>query len=102
MDTLMRIGLPTSLRVSAALVGILSGSLALFAAATLVVNDRQPHGDPPYLLEDGWKPLLKGGGLQGWTLEHPQKGAWTSAEAIFWDGIKSSTELLARPGGGTR
>ena len=30
------------------------------------VQDGEPHGDPPYLLEDGWEPLLNGTDLTGW------------------------------------
>ena len=30
------------------------------------VYDGNAHGDPPFLLEDGWKPLLNGKNLDGW------------------------------------
>ena len=30
------------------------------------VQDGEPHGDPPYLLERGWQPLLNGKDLSGW------------------------------------
>ena len=102
MVTLMRIGPKAFLRLLAGLVAVLCASVVLFGAATLVVNDGQPHGDPPYLLEDGWTPLLKGGGLGGWTFEHPEKSVWTTAGAVYWDGINRPNELLARPGNGTR
>ena len=31
-----------------------------------VVQDGEAHGDPPYLLEEGWEPLLNGKDLAGW------------------------------------
>jgi hypothetical protein len=31
-----------------------------------VVQDGEPHGDAPYLLEEGWEPLLNGRDLSGW------------------------------------
>jgi hypothetical protein len=30
------------------------------------VNEGNAHGDPPFLLKDGWKPLLNGKNLDGW------------------------------------
>ena len=89
-------------RLPATSVSALLSSVVLFAAIPFVVNDGQPHGDPPYLLEEGWMSLVKSGGLQGWTFEHPEKGMWTSAEGIYWDGINNPRELMVRPGGGTR
>jgi hypothetical protein len=98
----MRIGPKAFLRILAALVVVLCASVVVFGAETLVVNDGQPHGDPPYLLENGWTPLLKGGGLDGWTFEHPEKGVWTTAGAVYWNGINRPNELLVQPGNGTR
>jgi hypothetical protein len=72
------------------------------AAETPVINDGAPHGDPPYLLEQGWTPLLDGNDLQGWTFEHPDRGAWTTSPAIYWDGINSPRQLLPLPGPGNR
>ena len=36
------------------------------ALAAGALNDGEHHGDPPYLLEDGWRPLLNGRDLSGW------------------------------------
>lgn len=30
------------------------------------LNDGEAHGDPPFLLENGWRPLLNGKDLSGW------------------------------------
>jgi Domain of Unknown Function (DUF1080) len=71
-------------------------------AQHIEVNDGQPHGDPPYLLEKDWTPLFTGSNLQGWTFEHPEKGIWTTSPAIYWDGKNSPKELLPFPGPGNR
>lgn len=53
------------------------GFLSLAAQVNLPpVNDGSPHGDPPYLLEKGWTPLLNGKDLEGWRFENPDRGAW--------------------------
>lgn len=65
-------------------------------------NDREPHGDPPYLLEKGWIPLLTGKNLQGWTFEHPEKGVWATSPAIFWDGKERPNQLFPMLGPGDR
>jgi hypothetical protein len=36
------------------------------------VQDGDPHGDPPYLLEEGWEPLLNGKDLAGWKACDPK------------------------------
>ncbi len=85
------------------LLALLSLSAApLLGAQHPMVNDGEPHGDPPYLLEEGWAPLLNTTNLQGWTFEHPEKGVWTTSAAIYWDGKNSPKELLPFPGPGNR
>jgi hypothetical protein len=68
----------------------------------LAVNDGAAHGDPPYLLEPGWMPLINGKNLDGWRFEHPDRGAWTASPGIFWDGINRQRQLAALPGPGNR
>lgn len=36
------------------------------------------HGAPPFLLKDGWKPLLEGKSFDGWTCHSPQHAGWIS------------------------
>ena len=36
----------------------------------------QVGGDPPYLLENGWKPLLNGNDLGGWVGENGKPHEW--------------------------
>ena len=45
----------------------LVASIAVCATAQMVeLNDGDAHGDAPYLIEDGWKPLLTDHGVKGW------------------------------------
>jgi hypothetical protein len=71
--------------------------LAAMAAACLCaqsrtqLNDGEFHGDPPFLLEDGWKPLLNGRDLAGWK---SQDGAheWFTTKAIRWERLLGPSE----------
>jgi len=68
----------------------------------LNVNDGYSHGDPPFLLEDGWTSLLNERNLNDWSFEHPEKGIWTNSAGIYWDSQHAPKELTALPGPGTR
>ena len=68
----------------------------------LEVNDGTPHGDPPYLLEPGWRPLINGTNLDGWRFEHTGHGIWTTSPGIFWDSVNRPQQLIALPGPGNR
>ncbi len=67
-----------------------------------VVNDGQPHGDPPYLLEDGWKPLIKDGSLDGWLLRNPERGGWQTTKGVYWGGPQNPRVLKGLPVPGDR
>ena len=43
------------------------------------------QGDPPYLLESGWEPLLSGRDLKGWTSQEGKPHTWVATKAIRWD-----------------
>jgi hypothetical protein len=86
-------------------------SLILFLAlsATLSgqqrpqLNDGDAHGDAPYLIEDGWKPLLNGRDLAGWHGMNPKAAnEWFTATAIIWDRLLGPTRLGAIRGAGER
>src|SRR5271165_5072955 len=75
---------PMKTRVKASFVGT-ALALALVASAYTAdfhpVNDGNDHGDPPFLLEDGWKPLLNGKNLDGWTyVDTRRDGAWMATQ----------------------
>ena len=69
------------------------------AAATLIrlIQDGEAHGDPPYLLEDGWEPLLNGRDLTGWrACDATAKSEWftTQVGSLRTD---SRTDAVERP-----
>ena len=41
-------------------------ALSAVAQVRPELNDGDAHGDAPYLLEDGWTPLLNGKDVSGW------------------------------------
>jgi hypothetical protein len=66
------------------------------------VQDGQAHGDPPFLLETGWTPLLNGKNLDGWKLQNPERGGWGTTAAVFWGGPADPKLLKGDPGPGDR
>jgi len=66
------------------------------------VNDGAAHGDPPFLLEPGWTPLLNGRNLSGWRLQDPGKGGWGVTAGVHWDGAVRPKVLTALPAPGDR
>jgi hypothetical protein len=60
------------------------------------------HGDPPFLYEPGWRPLLNGRDLAGW---HAQDGAaheWFTSRSVNWSRIFIPKGLIAKPAPGDR
>jgi hypothetical protein len=79
--------------------------IALFVAGFLVqqpprispVQDGDPHGDPPYLLEDGWEPLLNGTDLTGWKACDPAaKNEWYTTRFVRFERFLGPTQLNGR------
>lgn len=69
-----------------------------------VLNDGDMHGDPPFLLEEGWTPLLNGADLSGWHGQGSGENQWLTTTAILWERLLGPTRLSAIPGrapGGT-
>ena len=68
------------------------------------------HGDPPYLLEEGWIPLINGKDMGGWKFQDESRGVWsagrtdtwTSAKSIYWDQATDPRLLKAAGGPGDR
>ena len=84
------------------LLGALLAASSVFAWQGAVVDDGTSHGDPPYLLESGWTPLINAKNLNAWQYEHPEKGKWTNSRGIFWDSVHQPQQLMALPGPGDR
>lgn len=55
------------------------------AADSWKANDGKHHGDPPFLLESGWKPLLNGRDLSNWVGREGKPHNWVTTRAIWWD-----------------
>ena len=62
----------------------------------------QVGGDPPYLLENGWKPLLNGNDLGGWVGENGNPHDWITAKAVWWDPSAAPKMLGAKAAPGSR
>lgn len=66
------------------------------------LNDGDAHGDAPYLLEDGWTPLLDGRDVSGWHGLGSGQNEWFATPAIHWERLLGPTRLSAIPGPGDR
>ena len=61
------------------------------------VQDGEAHGDPPYLLEDGWEPLLNGKDLGGWKACDPgAKNDWYTTRFVRFERLLGPTRLSGR------
>ena len=79
--------------------------LWLIPAACLLaqpsLNDGEDHGDAPYLLEEGWKPVFNGS-LAGWRGLGTAKNEWTTCRGVLWDRLLGPTRLRCLGGAGDR
>jgi hypothetical protein len=81
--------------------------LCLLAATVLCaqgpasLNDGEAHGDPPFLLEEGWKPLLNGKDLNGWAGQDGKPHEWFTTKSVRWERLLSPARLIgvAAPSG---
>ncbi|BCS32265.1 hypothetical protein TBR22_A14750 [Luteitalea sp. TBR-22] len=65
------------------------------------IQDGEAHGDPPFLLEDGWEPLLDGTSLAGWqACDATAANAWRAVRAIRYDGALAPAALSGLGGNG--
>ncbi len=64
----------------------------------LQLNDGEMHGDPPFLLESGWTPLLTGKDLSGWhAQEDTGENQWMTTTGVLWERLLGPTRLRAVP-----
>jgi len=83
-------------------------ALLLLALAVLTqaptysaIQDGEAHGDPPYLLEDGWEPLLDGSSLAGWrACDAKAANDWQAVRAIRYEPTLGPTRLAGHGRGG--
>ncbi|MGE5488599.1 MAG: DUF1080 domain-containing protein [bacterium] len=83
--------------------------LVLLLAGTLPAlpfqnrNDGESHGDPPYLIEDGWRPLFNGKDLTGWHGQDPNvPNQWLTTRGVIFERLLGPTRLGAVPAPGDR
>jgi hypothetical protein len=61
------------------------------------IQDGEAHGDPPYLLEEGWEPLLNGKDLSGWkACDAAVKNEWYTTRFVRYERLLGPTRLAGR------
>lgn len=74
-------------------------ALALLAQKSPELNDGEAHGDPLFMIEEGWRPLLNGKDLTGWHGQDASKpNDWFTTRYVLWDRLLGPTRLSGRPG----
>jgi Domain of Unknown Function (DUF1080) len=81
---------------------LLAAAVCLSGQRRPLLNDGDAHGDPPFLIEDGWTPLLNGRDLAGWHGMSKAQNDWFTATAIIWDRLLGPTRLSGIKGAGER
>jgi hypothetical protein len=66
------------------------------------MTDGEPHGDPPFLLEEGWKPLLTGRDVSGWHAQDNKPHEWYTTHGVFFDRLLGPTHLSGKKEPGDR
>ena len=70
------------------------GALTPAAIAPSPIQDGEAHGDPPFVLEDGWEPLLNGKDLTGWkACDATAKSAWYTTRYVMFERLLGPTRL---------
>ena len=83
-------------------------AIAAFASLTFAqnryqANDGDAHGDAPYMIEDGWKPLFNSAAsLSAWQGQDGKPLAWISTTGVIWERLLGPTRLSALPTPGDR
>ncbi len=62
----------------------------------------ETHGDPPYLVESNWRPLLNGKDLSGWHSVDGSAPQWFTSRGVIWKRIWNPKFLVANPAAGDR
>jgi hypothetical protein len=75
---------------------LLIAAVATLAQKPAESTDGEAHGDPPYLIEPGWTPLLNGKDLTGWHTQDGKPIEWFTTQGVRWDRY-GPTHLSAEP-----
>jgi hypothetical protein len=60
------------------------------------LSDGDAHGDAPYLIEDGWRPLLNGKDVSGWHAQDGKPLQWFTTPGVVWERLLGPTRLGGR------
>ena len=77
------------------LVLLLVLTLPCAAQTRPVLNDGEAHGDAPFLVEDGWSPLLNGKDVSGWHAQDGKPNDWFATRGVRWERFLGPTRLAA-------
>ncbi len=80
----------------------LAASMAAFAQKLPDIYHDEIAGDPPFLSETGWRPLLNGRDLSGWHGLNGAAHAWVTTRSVNFRRIFRPKELLFVPAPGDR
>lgn len=81
----------------------IAGVLAVPAAAQVPdIYTGETHGDPPFLYQTGWRPLLNGSSLDGWHAAGAKPHEWVTTRAVTWKRIFDPKRLTFAAGPGDR
>src|SRR5581483_6234419 len=59
------------------------------------IYHEEAHGDPSFLLEPGWRPLLNGKDMGGWHSVDGSAHEWFTSRAVVWKRIWNPKYLVA-------
>lgn len=79
---------------------LLLGAALMLSAQAPDLYTTELHGDPPFLSQPGWRPLLNGRDLSGWHGFGGKPHGWVSTRAVNWRRIFDPKRLMfsAEPG----
>lgn len=63
---------------------------------------QEMHGDPPFLSQAGWRPLLNGKDLAGWRSADGKPHEWVATRSVNWKRIFNPKQLTYNPEPGDR
>lgn len=81
---------------------LVAGRGATIAQSLPDLYHDESAGDPPFLSQSGWRPLLNGRDLSGWQGENGAAHDWFTTAAVNWKRVFSPTRLSAKPAPGDR
>ena len=90
------------MRIPALAIALALVMTGAFAQTNAELNDGEAHGDPPFLVEEGWRPLFNGPGLSGWQAQDGAKSEWFTTRGVRWERLLGPTRLIGIPEPGDR